>query len=445
VWAGGQASYAELDHRAQGFARHLVEHGVAPGDRIALSLPNGLAFAVALLGGLKLGATVALLNPQLTAAENRGLLEDLKPACVLDRADAVETGHGEWTTVADPAVPGIVLYTSGSTGRPKGALLSHAALAFANRSWAGPVMQLTADDRVLAVLPFPHSLGLNGALLAPLLTGSSVVILERFSPEAVLAAIARHRVTFFPGVATMFRRLLASPALARADLSSVRLALSGAAPCPWDLAQEWRQRTGVRILRGYGLTELFRPISYLADDPRDFPDAIGRVVPGVDARVIDDDARTLPAGDVGELLLRTPAVMDGYLNAPEDTDAVLVDGWFKTGDLATLTAEGFVRIAGRKKDLILRGGYSVYPQEVETVLLTHPDIAEAAVVGIQHEELGEEVAAFVTLHPGATASIDHLTAWCRSRLAAYKCPRRFTVVAELPRSATGKILKSRLV
>jgi long-chain acyl-CoA synthetase len=271
------------------------------------------------------------------------------------------------------------------------------------------------------------------------------VILERFSPEAVLAAIARHRVTFFPGVATMFRRLLASPALARADLSSVRLALSGAAPCPWDLAQEWRQRTGVRILRGYGLTELFRPISYLADDPRDFPDAIGRVVPGVDARVIDDDARTLPAGDVGELLLRTPAVMDGYLNAPEDTDAVLVDGWFKTGDLATLTAEGFVRIAGRKKDLILRGGYSVYPQEVETVLLTHPDIAEAAVVGIQHEELGEEVAAFVTLHPGATASIDHLTAWCRSRLAAYKCPRRFTVVAELPRSATGKILKSRLV
>jgi long-chain acyl-CoA synthetase len=442
VWEDGHLSYAELDRRAQGFARHLAEQGVATGDRIALSLPNGLTFVVALLGGLKLGATVALLNPQLTVTENQRLLDDLEPACLVDHGSAVD--DGEWTTAADPGVPGIVLYTSGSTGRPKGALLSHAALAFANRSWAGPVMQLTPADRVLAVLPFPHSLGLNGGLLAPLISGASAVMLERFTPEAVLTAIARHRVTFVPGVATMFRRLLASPALARADFGSVRLALSGAAPCPWDLAQEWRQRTGVRILRGYGLTEVFRPISYLADDPRDLPDAIGRVVPGVEARVIDDEGRMLPAGDVGELVLQTPAVMDGYLNAPAETEAVLRDGWFRTGDLATLTPEGFVRIAGRKKDLILRGGYSISPQEVEAVLLTCPDIAEAAVTGVAHDELGEEVAAFVTLQPGATATIDALSAWCRSRLAPYKCPRRFTVLAELPKSATGKILKSRL-
>ena len=243
----------------------------------------------------------------------------------------------------------------------------------------------------------------------------------------------------------MFRRILASPALAGADLGSLRFALSGAAPCPWDLAEEWRQRTGVRILRGYGMTELFRPISYLARDPRDFADAIGRIVPGVEARLVDEDGRTLPSGEVGELLLKTPAAMDGYLGAPEETRAVLVHGWFRTGDLATITPEGFVRIAGRKKEVILRGGYSVYPQEVETVLLTHPAVSEAAVVGVEHEELGEEVAAFVTLRAGAAASTDELSAWCRARLAAYKCPRRFTLVTELPKSATGKILKSRLV
>ena len=414
------------------------------GDRIALSLPNGVAFVVALLGALKCGVTAALLNPQLTAEENAQILDELKPARVNDRAETVSADTDEWTTVADPGVPGIVLYTSGSTGRPKGALLSHAALAFANRSWAGPVMRLTPDDRVLAVLPFPHSLGLNGALLAPLLAGAAVVVVERFSPEAVLAAVEQHRVTFFPGVATMFRRILAAPGVTEAPFRTVRFALSGAAPCPWDLAEEWRARTGVRILRGYGLTELFRPISYLADDARDFPDAIGRVVPGVEGRVVNEDERSLPHGEVGELLLKTPAVMDGYLNAPEETRAVLAEGWFRTGDLATLTAEGFVRIVGRKKDLILRGGYSVHPQEVEATLLRHPAVAEAAVVGVQHEELGEEVAAFVSLRPGAVATVDELTAWCRGKLAAYKCPRRFTLVDELPRSATGKVLKTRL-
>jgi long-chain acyl-CoA synthetase len=408
---------------------------------VALSLPNGWTFVVALLGALKRGLTVAPLNPQLTAGENARIIDDLKPARVIDHVDATD---GEWTTAADVPGAAIILYTSGSTGRPKGALLSHAATAFANRSWAGPVMELTPEDRVLAVLPFPHSLGLNGGLLAPLLTGSAVVIVERFSPEAVLAAIARHRVTFFPGVATMFRRTLASPALDSADFSSVRFALSGAAPCPWELAEEWRVRTGVRILRGYGMSELFRPISYLAGDPRDFPDAIGRLVPGVEGRVIDDDGRPLPAGAVGELLLKTPAAMDGYLNAPEETRAVLADGWFRTGDLAAITADGFVRIAGRKKDLILRGGYSIFPQEIEAVLLAHPAIAEAAVVGVPHDELGEDVAAFVTLKAGAATSPDNLSDWCRERLAPYKCPRRFTLVPELPKTPTGKILKSQL-
>ena len=231
--------------------------------------------------------------------------------------------------IADAAAPGIILYTSGSTGQPKGALLSHAALAVANESWAGPVMGLAPDDRVLAALPLAHSFGLNGALLAPLLAGVTVVLQERFSPEETLRAIARHRVTVFPGVATMFARILESPALAGADVSSLRLAVSGAAPCPWPLASEWRRRTGVRIVRGYGMTELFRPISYLAAEPTDLPDSIGRAVPGVELRLVAD-----------ELWIRSPAAMDGYLRAPEETAAVLDGGWFKTGDLATHLARG---------------------------------------------------------------------------------------------------------
>jgi long-chain acyl-CoA synthetase len=294
-------------------------------------------------------------------------------------------------------------------------------------------MGLAPSDRVLAALPLAHSFGLNGALLAPLLAGVTVVLQERFSPEDTLRAIARHRVTVFPGVATMFARILESPALADADLSSLRLAVSGAAPCPWALADEWRRRTGVRIVRGYGMTELFRPISYLAAEAADRPDSIGRAVPGVELRVVDD-----------ELWIRTPAAMDGYLRAPEETAAVLADGWFRTGDLATISAEGYVSIVGRKRELILRGGYSVVPGEVEATLLGHPAVAEAAVIGVAHAELGEEVAAFVTLRPGARAEAPELIAFCRERLAGYKYPRRITVVGEMPKSATGKILKARL-
>jgi long-chain acyl-CoA synthetase len=344
----------------------------------------------------------------------------------------------------DPRGGALILYTSGSTGRPKGAVLSHAALEAALTSWAGPVMALTPADCVLAALPLSHSFGVNGALLAPILAGARVAIVEPFTPTAALDAIARHRVTVLPAVATMFRRLLESPALGATDLGSLRHALSGAAPCPWELAEEWRSRTGVRIVRGYGMTELFRPISYLAGDAREVPESIGRAVPGVELRVVDDAGRVLDAGATGELWIRTPAAMDGYLENPEETRAVLADGWFRTGDLAAISPEGFVTIAGRKKELILRGGYSVVPAEVEAVLLAHPDVAEAAVVGVPHDDLGEEVAAFVALRGGAAVDPAALIAHCRERLAGYKYPRTVTLLAALPKSATGKVLKGQL-
>jgi long-chain acyl-CoA synthetase len=438
VAGDARVSYRRVERRAGGFARWLEAQGVGAGDRVALALPNGIDFAVALYGALKRGATVTPLNPQLTGDERARIVGDFQPRVVVEAVTGAEADAPAPVSVDAPA---LVLYTSGSTGRPKGAVLSHAAVAAGNASWMGPVMALTPDDRVLAVLPLSHSFGINGALLAPLLAGACVVILERFSPEAGVEAVRAHQVSVFPGVATMFQRILDAPGWTRDDFASVRIALSGAAPCPWPLAEAWRMRTGVRILRGYGMTELHRPLSYLADDPRDFPDCIGRAVPGVEIRIVDEAGHDLAHGDVGELLIRTPAAMDGYLAQPEETAATLVDGWFRTGDLARVSAEGFVSIAGRKKELILRGGYSVYPPEVEAALLAHPAVAEAAVIGVPHPDLGEEVAAFVTLRAAATATPDDLVAWCKERVAGYKCPRVVRIVPEFPRSATGKILK----
>jgi long-chain acyl-CoA synthetase len=438
AWDGGGLSYAELDARACALARALDARGVRPGDRVAITIPNRWQFVVAMLGALKAGATVAPLDPLLTGEERAAIVADLAPRLVIDDTPADET---TWN-ISEPRGPALVLYTSGSTGRPKGAVLSHAAVAFALRSWAEPVMALTPDDVVLAALPLSHSYGLNGALLAPLLAGATVRLVERFTADVVGDLLARGEATVFPGVATMFRRLLdldgfrGGPAL--------RLALSGAAPCPWEIARDFRARTGVRILRGYGMTELFRPISYLAADADDRPDAIGRAVPGVELQVVDEAGRPLEADAIGELLIRTPAALDGYLGAPLDTTAAPGDGWFHTGDLASVTVDGWVRITGRKRERILRGGYSVFPPEVESVLLGHPEVAEAAVVGLPHPELGEEIAAFVALRPGARTNADDLAAYCRDRLAAFKYPRRVTLVAALPRSATGKVLKGEL-
>jgi long-chain acyl-CoA synthetase len=439
VWDGGELTYAELAARAGAFARSLIARGCRPGDRLAVAIPNSWQLVVAVIGGLDAGLTVAPLDPLLKADERAEILADLKPALVIDD---VAPERAEWTIRDAGEAPALILYTSGSTGRPKGALLSHAAVEFAQRSWAGPVMALTPEDVVLAALPLSHSFGLNGALLAPLLAGATIRLVQRFNAESVAALLRVERITVLPAVATMFRRLLDVPAFAGGD--ALRLGVSGAAPCPWELAQEWRARTGVRIVRGYGMTELFRPLSYRAADTTDLPDAVGRAVPGVEVRVVGDDGVPLPAGGVGELLIRSPAVMDGYLGAADETHAVLADGWFRTGDLASIDADGWVRIAGRKRERILRGGHSVFPPEVEAILLTHPDVSEAAVVGVAHAELGEEIAAFVVTRPGSRTGADELIAFCRDRLAGYKYPRRITLVAALPRSATGKVLKAKL-
>lgn len=431
-------TYGALQRRAAGFAHELAEGNVGPGDRVAMVLPNHWTFVVALLGIWKLGATAVPLSPLLKAEELEAILADVEPAAVIER---VEPREGVWDTATETGAPAHFGYSSGSTGRPKGAVFSHSALTFANRSWAD-MMAVTSEDVVLSVLPLPHSFGLNGSLLAPLLKGAQVVLPGGFAPDEVLATMGERRVTLFLGVATMFRRLLSAPEFAGADLSSLRLSVSGAAPCPWELASEWRRRAGHRILRGYGMTELFRPISYLASEPEDRPECIGRAVPGVDVRVVADDGADSGQGDTGELWIRTPAALQGYWNDPAP---VMEDGWFRTGDLARISAGGFVEITGRLRERILRGGYSVFPQEVEAVLAEHPDVAEAAVVGVPHPELGEEVAAFVVPKPDASPETDSLASYCADRLARFKYPRHVFLVPELPKGPTGKVLKAELL
>jgi long-chain acyl-CoA synthetase len=433
-------TWAELDAFAAGFARNLSSQGVTAGDRVALLLPNGGEFVVAFLAILKLGATPAPLNPLVKDEELAAFTADLRPKLSIDR---VVMSGSSWPAVEDAGAPSLILYTSGSTGRPKGAVFSHDALTFANHSWAEPVMGLTPEDTVLVAVPLAHSLGLNGGLLAPLLSGATIVILERFIPEAVFAAIKKHRVTVLPGVATIFRRLLNSPAFSQSDFSSLRVAVAGAAPCPWELALEWREKTGTRIVRGYGMTELFRPLSFRSNDPNDIPDAVGRAVPGVEIQTMVDEE--MSRDDIGELWIKSPAMMDCYWDAVDETNAVIDDGWFKTGDLATVSPEGYVRIVGRKRERILRGGYSVFPQEVEAVLLSHPAIAEAAVMGVPDGDLGEEVIAFVSLKRAEKLNSEELLDYCREHLARYKYPRRVTIRPELPKGPTGKILKSVLL
>jgi long-chain acyl-CoA synthetase len=252
-------------------------------------------------------------------------------------------------------------------------------------------------------------------------------------------------VTVFPGVATMFSRLLSSPSFSKSRFSTLRVTTSGAAPCSDELCKEWRDATGVRILCGYGATEVPRTLSYFANDEEDSPGAAGKIVPGVEIRVIDDLDRPLPEGEVGELLIKSPSAMDGYLDHPNETREVFSDGWYRTGDLGAVLPGGFVRLSGRKRERILRGGYSIFPQEVEAILLSHAAIAEAAVVGVPHADLGEEVAAFIALKPSAQICGEDVLAYCKERLAHYKYPRKIEILPELPRGLTGKILKSELL
>lgn len=466
-------SYADIDRLSGRLADGLRQHGLQPGDKVALQLPNMAEFIVAYFGALKAGLVVVPLNPLLRTGELEYHLRDCNakllitsaisldqaaPAAAASAVDlylvgmpngthspfaglyaAEDSGYIEATSPEDTAV---LLYTSGTTGKPKGAELTHFQL-YMNCSVTSELFALRQQDTLLAVLPLFHVFGLSTILNGAVRRGASLALLPKFDPAQVLNTIETRRCTVFAGVPTMYGALLHVDGPTR-DLGSLRLCVSGASALPTELLHAFEEKfPGVVILEGYGLSETASATTFNRSAEQRKILSIGTPIWGVDVQVIGDDGAQLPSGPdhVGEIVVRGHNVMKGYYQRPDETAKVLADGWLRTGDLAYRDTDGYLFIVDRAKDLIIRGGYNVYPREVEEVLYGHPAVAETAVVGRPDERLGEEVIAIVSPKPGATVTPDELIAYCRDRLAPYKYPREIRIVDTLPTGPTGKILK----
>jgi long-chain acyl-CoA synthetase len=360
------------------------------------------------------------------------------------------------TRIVTPRRPddtAVILYTSGTTGRPKGAELTHANVLLNSMVTWSLIAPLAdhgpeAQNVMLITLPLFHSTGQIAQMTTTLYGGASIVLLPRFEPAAVLQTMADERVTFWTGVPTMYWMLLQHARANSVDTAPVAASLkacfSGGAPMPVEVMKAFEQTFQVRVLEGYGLSETSPVASFNHLDRPVRAGTVGQPLFGVEIRCVDDNDRPVPPGEPGEVVIRGHNVMKGYYKRPDDTAQAMRGGWFHTGDIGTFDSEGYLSIIDRKKDMILRGGYNVYPRELEEVLLTHPAVSLAAVIGVPHEKLGEEVKAFVVLKPGAALTEEELAAWCREQFAAYKCPRIIEFRSELPISATGKVLKREL-
>ncbi len=480
VFDGGRLTYAELDAASDRVAANLAAAGIGAGDRVALQLPNIPQFLIAYFGILKAGAVVVPLNVLLRAPEiayhlaDSGALvlitwegvlaEAAKGAEAADIGVIFAVGHPAGAPGAlpferllegarlpfemvlrEPADTAVIVYTSGTTGRPKGAELTHIQL-YMNADIPGRLFDVAPDDIVITVLPLFHVFGLSSILDICVRFGATMSLIPRFSAAAVLTAIERDRATIFEGVPTMFADLLSCPGLDRYDLSSLRVAISGGASIPAPVLDAFEERLGLAILEGYGMTETASTTTFNPSAAERRAYSVGKPIWGTQTQVWGDDGRPLPPGPehVGEIVTRGMHVMKGYLNMPDATAEVLTDGWLHTGDLGYFDEDGFLFIASRKKELIIRGGYNVYPSEIENVLHAHPAVAEAAVVGVPDERLGEEVMAVVIVRAALELAEAELVAWCRERLAAYKCPRVYQFRSALPKNALGKVLKDEL-
>jgi long-chain acyl-CoA synthetase len=428
-------SYAELERRASVAAVVLRDRGVGPGDRVVIRLPNAPAFVAACFGALRVGAIVVPLNVLLAPPEIEERIAASSPAAVVDDALPTEgLGEGEIAGL-DSADPAVVLFTSGTSGRPKGAILTHGGILAAARN-AADALALGPEDVVLGAAPFSHVLGLSTGIAATLLAGGAVSIVGRFEPEETLATMTETRTTVLLGVPTMCIALCQA-ARDASSLPPVRIAHVGGAAVPEGVARDFERTFGGNVVEGYGLTELSGIATTFPAGRRRKPGSVGVPLGGTELRIRDPDAQ-----GVGEVQFRGASVIPGYWNDPEGTAAAIdEDGWLATGDMGRLDADGDLSLVDRKKELIIRGGYNVYPREVEEALYAHPDVLEAAVVGVPDETLGEDVAALVVRRPRATVTTDELQAWTKERVAAYKYPRRIVFVDDLPKGPTGKILK----
>ncbi|MGI8448767.1 MAG: long-chain-fatty-acid--CoA ligase, partial [Streptosporangiaceae bacterium] len=461
-------SYADLARGSGPAATLLRDARAGARDRVALMMPNVPAVPLLFYGALATGAVVVPMNPLLKSREVAHYLADSGASVILawdPAADEAAKGAadlgvqvirvaepdartlladrtpiGDWAAPADDD-DAVILYTSGTTGLPKGAELTHANLYRNAEVTATTLLGTGPDDVVMGCLPLFHCFGLTCGLNAAVLGGSCLALLPRFDPGAALEMISREKVTIFEGVPTMYAALLHHPDRGRADVSSLRLCVSGGAALPVEILRSFEDAFGCTILEGYGLSETSPVASFNHPDRTRKPGSIGTPVAGVQMRVVDDSGADVPPGEVGEVAIQGHNVMKGYWANPEATAAAIPDGWFRSGDLARVDEDGYFFIVDRKKELIIRGGYNVYPREIEEALYEHPGVAEVAVVGIPHDSLGEEVGAAVALKPGASATPDELRAFARDRVAAYKYPRQVWLVEQLPKGPTGKILR----
>jgi long-chain acyl-CoA synthetase len=339
----------------------------------------------------------------------------------------------------------VILYTSGTTGTPKGAELTHANLVRNAEVLCADLLRLTPDDVIFGGLPLFHSFGQTCALNAAMASGACVTLLPRFAPDHALQILAEHRVTVFEGVPTMYVALLGHPDRAGYDVSALRVCVSGGAALPVEVLRGFEEAFGCLVLEGYGLSETSPVASFNHPDRERKPGSIGTPIRGVEMRVLDKEGEEVPRGEIGEIVIRGHNVMRGYWRKPEETAKAIPDGWFRTGDLGRIDKDGYFEIVDRKKDMIIRGGYNVYPREIEEVLYEHPAVAEAAVIGLPHQALGEEVGAAVVVKPGSDVTAEELREHVKAQVAAYKYPRAVWLVDALPKGPTGKILKREIV
>lgn len=492
VYGATRLSYAQVNGAANQVANGLKAAGIQKGDKVALSCLNIPYFPIVYYGILKVGATVVPLNVLLKRREIAYHLKDSDAKAYLCFQGTPQLPMGEegwagfnkvdacenfWLITADPAAPSpiegiatlgqmmsaqqptfetvqtdaldtaVILYTSGTTGQPKGAELSHSNMvmnAFSVRDLFGH----KADDVELIVLPLFHSFGQTVQMNAGFMSGHTLVLLARFEPGAVFQALQDEEVSIFCGVPTMFWALLNSPDADKFDLkkisSTLRIGASGGASLPVEVIKGVEDRFNIPLLEGYGLSETSPVASFgRLDKPRK-PGSIGVPIWGVEMRAVDGDGKPVPMGERGEIIMRGHNIMKGYYNRPEETAEAFKGGWFHTGDVATVDEDGYFYIVDRIKDMIIRGGFNVYPREIEEVLLTHPAISLVAVIGVPDEESGEEIKAFVVLKADAHATPEEIIAWSKSQMAAYKYPRFVEIRESLPMTATGKILKTEL-
>ena len=465
-----ELTWAQLHGLAAQTAGALRAAGLEPGDRVSLILPNVPAFPVLFYGTLLAGGIVVPMNPLLKAQEIEYFYTDsgAKFSFVWGdfAAEAQAGAEGTSTRViaSGPVGPSeedlpagepiatpveragddtaVILYTSGTTGRPKGAELTHDNLDLNAKRSAEDIIGIRPDDVIMGCLPLFHVFGLTCGLNTAVRQGATLTLIPRFDPGKALEVIERDRVTIFEGVPTMYGAMLHHPAVQDTDKSSLRTCVSGGSSLPGETLREFEETFGVQLLEGYGLSETSPVASFNMLDQPTKPGTIGRAIPGCEMKLVGTDGQDVGPGEgVGEIAIRGDNIMKGYWGKPEATAEAIPDGWFRSGDIASVDEDGYYTIVDRKKDLIIRGGMNIYPREVEEVLYTHPDVLECAVVGVPHPELGEDVGAAVSLREGATGDTEEIKQYVKDRIAAYKYPRTIWILDELPKGPTGKILK----